>query len=446
MNTTSADPSSVSSQSPTAGGGSSLIRGSALNHLRVSGKGLEERCASLHEWVEAHRRQALVHFWRVATRTTGERIVVGDENGQNPRDCVNFSSQDYLGLAQSPRVKEAAKRAIDELGIHSAGSPALVGRTSALLNLEQRLACVVGKEACQIYPTGWAAGFGVITGLVRRRDELLIDELAHSCLHEGARHATPRVTRFAHNDLNQLERLLRERRERSDDGGIFVVAESLYSMDGDGPDLAALLRLVRKYEAILILDVAHDFGALGATGRGLLDSIDRIDGPDVIMGSFSKVFASNGGFVASSAKVKEYLGAYSAPWMFSNALSPIQARIVLECLAIVFSDEGARLRQELMANILCLRERMQAAGFEIGGSPSPIVPVFVGDEHLARITFRNIQAGGLSANLVVFPAVPEGRARFRFQLMSTHTHEAITEAAEIMADARRAAAEELGMR
>lgn len=420
-----------------------MLSGSNLEHVQVSGARLDERCLSFHHWVEAHRRLGVWNFWRVALTAPGRFVTIGDEHGQQPRECINFSSQDYLGLAQSARVKEAARLAIDEIGVHSAGSPALVGRTAALLELEQRLARILGKEACQIYPTGWAAGFGAIAGLVRRHDELIIDELAHNCLQEGARHATPKVARFRHNDLNHMEGLLRKRREQSPDGGIFVVAESLYSMDADGPDLRELVRLVRNYEAILVLDVAHDFGAMGAMGLGLLGNIDLSDGPDVIMGSFSKVFASNGGFVATSAKVKQYLGMFSAPWVFSNAVSPMQTRIVLECLNIVFSPEGVRLREQLMANIVQLRQQMKDHDFDIGGEPSPIVPVFVGDENVGRMTFRNIQARGLSANLVVFPAVPEGRARFRFQLMSTHTGEMITRAAEIMADARLAAIEEL---
>jgi 7-keto-8-aminopelargonate synthetase-like enzyme len=207
-------------------------------------------------------------------------------------------------------------------------------------------------------------------------------------------------------------------------------------MHADRPRLAEMIALARKFGAVLILDIAHDFGAMGQHGLGLLETIGSEDAPDVIMGSFSKTFASNGGFVAASQSVKEYLGIFSAPWVFSNALSPIQAGIVLECLDIVFSDTGAELRQHLAANVLALRNQMCRSGFDLGGEPSPIVPIVVGDDRLAGLMFREINAAGLAANLVGFPGVAPGSARFRFQLMSCHTASDIESATRIMTSAR----------
>ena len=295
---------------------------------------------------------------------------------------------------------------------------------------------------CIVYPTGWTAGFGAITGFVRPDDTVLIDALSHNCLHEGASHATNDVRKFAHNNLSELEDQLREVRDKKPRNGLFVVIESLYSMDSDSPDLAEAVRLARKYEAIVILDVAHDFGAVGKNGLGLLETVDSVSQPDIIVGSFSKTFAATGGFVACSAEARDYLTTYSAPNFFSNAMSPLQTAVVNRAFDIIFSDEGEALRARLMKNVLHLREAVLARDMTIAGTPSPIVPIFVGNEKIARLTFKRLTCNGLLANLVEFPAVARGKARFRFQVMATHEPDTIQQAAEIMARSKMQAEKE----
>jgi 7-keto-8-aminopelargonate synthetase-like enzyme len=182
-----------------------------------------------------------------------------------------------------------------------------------------------------------------------------------------------------------------------------------------------MVALAREYEAMIVLDVAHDFGAMGREGLGQLEQINYQVAPDVIMGSFSKTFASNGGFVLCSSSIYEYLCYYSPSHLFSNALSPVQASVALKAAEIVFSDEGHVLRQRLMENVCSLRVGMMAQGFEVGGNPSPIVPVYVGEEVLARFASGYLTDQGLLANLVEFPAVARGKARFRFQVMPSHS-------------------------
>jgi 7-keto-8-aminopelargonate synthetase-like enzyme len=309
-----------------------------------------------------------------------------------------------------------------------------MGRSKPMLDLADMLCAVSGRERCVLYPTGWAAGYGVFSGLVRRRDTILIDQLAHNCLQAGVQ-ASQNVHRFQHNDADEVERLLRQVRADSADKGVFLILESLYSMDADSPNLSRILTLAREYNAIIILDVAHDFGAMGERGLGLLEQIEYEVEPDVIMGSFSKTFASNGGFVLCSPTIYEYLCYYSPSHLFSNALSPVQASVVLKAAEIVFSDEGQVLRERLMDNVLSLRRAMTAKGFQVGGQPSPIVPVFVGDEMLARFTSGFLTELGLLANLVEFPAVARGMARFRFQVMPGHSAETAETAANIMSAA-----------
>ncbi|PYL60900.1 MAG: 8-amino-7-oxononanoate synthase [Verrucomicrobia bacterium] len=348
----------------------------------------------------------------------------------NEREYINFGSQDYLGRAQTEDVKDAAREVIAEFGVHSAGSPVLCGRTRLLVELERKLAAGLAYEACIIYPTAWMAGFGMLASLVRN-------------VHEGSRHATPHVKKFSHNDLSEVEDLLKAERVSRPADGIFVVVESLYSMDSDSPDLAALLTLARKYEAIVLLDVAHDFGSMGATGRGILDNLKPGDDrPDVIMGSFSKTFGANGGFIVCSTAVRDYVSNHSPSHVFSNAISPIQTAVAHKSFDIVFSRRGDSLRSQLKENILRLRAGMEAGGMFVAGTPSPIVPVFVGDEKIARLTSRYLTDNSLLANLVEFPAVPRGKARFRFQVMATHRHEDIDAAARIMIASRNQAVAE----
>jgi glycine C-acetyltransferase len=275
-----------------------------------------------------------------------------------------------------------------------------------------------------LYPTGWAAGYGVIKGLVRPDDHVVMDGLAHACLQEGAYAATRNVHLHGHLNLQSARRHLQRIRNHDSKNGILVVTEGLFSMDSDTPDLVALQDLCREFDARLLVDVAHDLGSLGEDGRGFIGLQGMLGKIDIVMGSFSKTFASNGGFVScNSPAVRQYLKYYGSSGTFSNALSPVQAATVLKAFDIVRSDEGRALRRRLMDRVLYLRAKLQGAGFELIGNPSAIVPVVVGDEALARIVSRHLPSFGVVANLVEFPAVAKGNARFRLQVMPNHTIE-----------------------
>jgi 7-keto-8-aminopelargonate synthetase-like enzyme len=419
---------------------------SVLNFVSQKGTNLQDRTMPFREWIEVRRQSGTWPYSRVSMSSPADFVCVADERGNRERRCINFGSQDYLGLARDPRVLKEAKATIDDYGVHSAGSPALAGRTKHALALEHRLASFLRHESAVLFATGWAAGFGAIVGLARSNDTIVIDRFAHNCLAEGARHASQNILHFAHNDITSLNESLDKARQNDGSSGLFVIAESLYSMDSDSPNLNEMLRLVRQYDAILILDIAHDFGAMGKHGLGLLETIAADDWPDLILGSFSKTFASNGGFVAASTNVTEYLRYHSPSMAFSNGISPVQATIVSRALDIVVSSEGCDLRSQLACNVDRLRHQMLFRGLTPAGLPSPIVPVFVGDEKLARLTARHLESNGLLVNLVEFPAVKKGTARFRFQVMSTHGSDAIDKAAQITADGRQEAFQELRLR
>jgi glycine C-acetyltransferase len=366
-----------------------------------------------------------------------------DDSGNKMRG-VNFASQDYLSLSQHSGVKATAKETIERCGVHSAGSPALVGNTSHSVALERKIGNFLKMEEVVLYPTGWAAGFGVIKGLVRSADHVVMDMLSHSCLQEGAHAATTNIHLFRHLDNEYCRNILTKIRSKDKENGILVVTEGLFSMDSDTPDLAALQSLCHEFNATLVVDVAHDLGCLGDDGRGHLGIQNMLGKVDLVMGSFSKTFASNGGFVACRSRaVKEYLRFYSAPATFSNALSPVQAATIMKAFEIVDSNEGREQREALMANILSLRHQLGEAGLEYYGDPSAIVCVKMGTEGLARLVSKRLPELGLIANLVEFPAVPKGAARIRMQVMANHTEQNIADAVQVLKTARQQAELEL---
>ncbi|MBL8288996.1 MAG: aminotransferase class I/II-fold pyridoxal phosphate-dependent enzyme [Rubrivivax sp.] len=356
----------------------------------------------------------MAQFW------VGTTLISGSVFGRRQ----HFGTQDYLALSSDPEIKEVAKAVIDEYGVHSAGSSALAGNTKYSLRLEETISAHLGVQHTLLYPTGWAAGYGVIKGLVRPGDHVVMDGLAHACLQEGANSATGNVHLHGHLNVDSVRRHLRRIREKEPRAAILVVTESLFSMDSDTPDLKALQELSHEYGATLLVDVAHDLGAMGPTGTGFIGEQGMLGKIDLVMGSFSKTFASNGGFVAcNSVAVKQYLKFYGCSATFSNALSPVQAATVTKAFEIVRSDKGQRLRATLMERIEQLRGALTAEGLQFMGDPSPIVPVRVGDEALARLVSRRLPALEVIANLVEYPAVAKGDARLRVQMMPTHTAE-----------------------
>jgi 7-keto-8-aminopelargonate synthetase-like enzyme len=416
----------------------------SMRDFRVpGGADLLGRTEGFFKWQDLRRKNGLWPFSRATEDGPGTTCRAQDDSGNKMRG-VNFASQDYLSLSQHSGVKATAKETIERCGVHSAGSPALVGNTSHSVALERKIANFLKMEEVVLYPTGWAAGFGVIKGLVRSADHVVMDMLSHSCLQEGAHAATNNIHLFRHLDNEYCRNILTKIRSKDKDNGILVVTEGLFSMDSDTPDLGALQSLCHEFNATLVVDVAHDLGCLGNDGRGHLGIQNMLGKVDLVMGSFSKTFASNGGFVACKSRaVKEYLRFYSAPATFSNALSPVQAATIMKTFEIVDSAEGRQQREALMANILSLRHQLREAGLEYYGDPSAIVCVKMGTEGLARLVSKRLPELGLIANLVEFPAVPKGAARIRMQVMANHTEQNIADAVQVLKTARQQAELEL---
>ena len=402
------------------------------------GAHLTERTNVLGAWLEQRIAFGTWPYSRSLETAPATEARLKSSNG-NVVEGVNFGSQDYLGLASHDSIHAAAIRALSDYGPHSAASAILQGNSNLSRQLEAALAEHMQTEHILLFPTGWAAGFGTIVGLVRPNDHVVLDQNSHACLMQGARAATGKHTFFRHNDVSDARRKLAKIRAKDTENAILVVTEGIFSMDSDSPDILALQETCREFNAVLLVDVAHDLGASGPQGTGQLGLQGMLGKVDLVMGAFSKTFSSNGGFLAThSASVRHFVSIYGGSHAFSNALSPVQAGVVREALRIVRSPEGESLRARSLRNIGQLRAAFEAERLECYGQPSPIVPVGVGDERLAKLTARALEANGLIANMVEYPAVARGRARFRFQVMATHTPAHIDTAVSIF---RRSLAE-----
>jgi len=408
-------------------------RRNLAHFARPKGPDLLGRTAPILDWVTARVEQNTWPFARTMRSPLRPVAEIEDVTGR-AGGGLNFASQDYLGLSTHPDVVEAAVDAARSLGLQSGGSGALTGSSVKSRALEQELSDLIQMEQVMLFPTGWAAGFGAIVGLVRHYDHIIMDELAHASLQQGAAAATPSVHRHAHLDLDDLHARLAKLRGGDAKGGILVITEGIYSMDADMPDLTRCQEICHEFGATLLVDQAHDLGASGPEGTGEIGLQGMLGSIDIVMGSFSKSFGTNGGFIAvNSAAARLAISSYGGSFTFSTALSPVQIAIAQQSLRIIRSPEGDRLRSDLIEVSDALRGALERAGHRCFGVPSAINPVPIGSETVARHASGLLTDRGVLANLIEFPAVRAGTSRLRMQAMATHTVEQAQQAATIVA-------------
>ncbi|TXM66467.1 aminotransferase class I/II-fold pyridoxal phosphate-dependent enzyme [Methylobacterium sp. WL12] len=416
--------------------GGEFLGGVTSDFTNEDGIDIIKRWDRYHAWLGGRLSHNIDPYSKFTSGSIATECSSGTRDGRSSNG-VNFGSQEYLNLASHPKVHEAAKRAIDAYGVHSAGSAALMGNTKLSRELEDRLAGFLGYRDCTVFPTGWGAGYGAIKTLVRPDDHIVIDVFAHACLQEAAKNATSNIHPFPHLSNEGVRRRLQRIRRDNPNAGILVVTETLFSMDSDVPNISGLQAICREHNATLFVDVAHDLGAIGPTGRGFLEMQDMLGQPDILMGSFSKTFASNGGFVAcNNPSLKLALRYNCGPLTFTNAMSPVQCAIVLKCIDIIESDEGAERRSLLMDNSTYMRSQLKEVGFKVLGQPSAVIPVILGGNGLSRLMTRyTFEAGGIM-NLVEYPAVSKNTCRWRLQVMALHKREHVDHFIQLAVGAR----------
>lgn len=341
------------------------------------------------------------------------------------RRVLMLGSNNYLGLTRHPRVIEAAHKAIDEHGTSLTGSRLLNGTTHLHEKLENEIADFLGTDAALVFTTGYQTNLGVISSLVSRRSVAVVDKADHASIYDACRLSEGEMLRFRHNDARHLDTILR----RVDhDKSCLVVIDGVFSMGGDIADLPGIVEACRRHQARLLVDDAHAIGVIGVGGRGTASHFGLEGEVDLIVGTFSKSFASVGGFVAGSRSAIEWIKHFSRSMIFSASLPPASAAAALTALQVL-REEPERV-EEVQRKGRMLREGLSDMGFDTGDSGTPIIPVTIGDE-LATVTFwRDLLERGVYTNPVIFPAVNMGRALLRTSCMATHTDEQIEFALE----------------
>jgi len=359
-----------------------------------------------------------------------KQILVLDSPNGNPRRMIMMASNNYLGLSTRPEVKAAAEQAIRTHGTGMAGAPLLNGTFQLLTELEERLATFVQTDEAMVFPTGYSANVGIISGLMRKDDIVLVDRLDHASIIDGCTLAQCEFRSFRHNDARQLEVLLK--RYDGSRNGKLVVVDGVFSMEGDLADLPAIVQVAKKYGAKVMVDEAHALGVLGKHGAGSVEHFGLQGEVDIIMGTFSKSLCSTGGFAAASREVVNYLRHYARSYFFSATPVPSVAGTVLAALEII--EKEPQLREQLWENIHYFRNGLRQLGFRVEPNPpqSAIVRVIIGTSKDLRAISRLVHQMGVYVNSVEFPAVAKDLASLRIGLMATHTKDDLDEALEVL--------------
>lgn len=336
-----------------------------------------------------------------------------------------FGSNSYLGLTNHPKIKEAAKKAVDKYGSGCAGSRFLNGTLDIHIELEERLASFLGKEAVVIFSTGFQVNLGVLSCLTGRNDYLLLDEYDHASIIDGARLSFSRIIKYAHNDMQDLEQKLSKLPEQS----IKLIAiDGIFSMEGDIARLPEITALAKDYHGTVVVDDAHSLGVIGHNGSGTASHFNITNEVDLITGTFSKSLASLGGFVAGETETIEYLKHHARSLIFSASMTPASTASVLAALDIIESEPEHM--EKLWANTHYAMRLLKQEGFDTGDTESPIIPIYIRDNDRTFFMTKILHDEGIFVNPVVSPAVPSDSSLIRFSLMATHTFGQIEEAVE----------------
>lgn len=355
------------------------------------------------------------------------------------RKIVMAGSNNYLGLTADPRVKEAARKALEKYGTGCSGSRYLTGTLDLHIELEEKMAKFFGKEAVLLFSTGYQTAQGIIPTLVQRGEVVVSDKDNHASIVAGnlmARGATADLVRYKHNDMKDLERVLSKLDKEQ---AKLIVSDGVFSTGGEIVELPKLLELAKANNAKVLIDDAHAVGVIGKGGRGTASEFGLVDGVDLTMGTFSKTFASLGGFVAGAAKVIDYIKHHASSLIF--AASPTPASVAAAMAALEILEQEPERVDRLIRNANKVRTELKDAGFTIIDGRTAIVPVIVGDDKIAFKMWRMLYDAGVFVNVFISPGVPQGRQMMRTSYMSTHEDEHL----DFIIDTFKKVGKELGL-
>lgn len=357
----------------------------------------------------------LYPYFRPLERNEGSRAVI------NGREVIMAGSNNYLGLTSDPRVKEAAIRAIEQYGTGCTGSRFLNGTLDLHIELEERLARFMGKESCVLFSTGYMTNQGVIQALAGKGDLIFSDKDNHACIVAGTQVSLAETWRYRHNDLDQLRMLLERADAERPGAGKLIVTDGVFSMSGVIAHVPELVELAEEFDAALMVDDAHAVGVIGPSGRGSAAYFGLDDRVHLTTGTFSKSFASLGGFVVGDCDVIDYIRHKASTHVFSASMPPANVATVLKCLEILQAEPERLERLWKISDYM--REGFRNAGFNVWTSQTPVIPVVVGDMMTCLRFWNDLLEEGVFVNAVVPPAVPAGQSLMRTSYMATHTDE-----------------------
>jgi len=377
----------------------------------------------IQQEIDALKEAGLYNRIRTIASPQGAWLVVDGKR------VLNFCSNNYLGLANDPRLVKAAASAVEKYGVGPAAVRSIAGTLDLHLELEKRMAAFKGVEAAITFQSGFTANLATIPALVGKEDVIFSDELNHASIIDGSRLSGARIIRYAHSDPADLDRVIRENQGTFRRG--LVITDGVFSMDGDIAPLDKIYEVSSAHELMLMVDDAHGEGVMGKGGRGIVDHFHLHGKVDVEIGTLSKAFGVVGGVVAGNRVVVEWLRQRGRPFLFSSAVTAADAAACLAGLDIL--EESTQLVDRLWDNAHYFKSAMQQLGFDTGRSTTPITPIMLGEAPLAQQFSRELFDEGVFAMAIGFPTVPRGKARIRVMISATHSHEDLDKGLEIFA-------------
>ncbi len=342
--------------------------------------------------------------------------VCGNRVKVDGKEMIMVGSNNYLGLLDHPKVRKAAQEAVDKYGVATCGSRFLNGTLDIHVELEEKLAQFMNKEAGLAFSTGFQTNQGIISTLISRGEAVIADRMVHASIIDACRLSYGDVYKYKHNNMADLERQLSSIAKNV---GKMVVVDGVFSMEGDLANLPEIVGLAKKYNAQVMVDDAHGIGVMGKNGRGTAEHFGVEDDVDIIMGTFSKSFASLGGMVVGNKKVISYIKHFARSLIFSASITPASVATVLATLDII-QNEPER-RQRLWQITKKMKSSLQDMGYDTGPTETPIIPVFIRNDELAFMLWRLLRENGIFTNPIIYPAVPKGEALIRTSYSATHT-------------------------